>query len=55
MVEQLAVSKELAKEAKVTNFMLRKQATAQFKYTSSQATQYRDPGFKKALIQVSST
>jgi hypothetical protein len=44
-------AKELAKEAKVTNFLLRKQATAQFKYTSSQATQYRVPGFKNTLIQ----
>lgn len=44
---------ELVREAKVTNIYLRKQATAQFKYTTSQATQYRDPDFKKALIGVS--
>jgi hypothetical protein len=42
----------VAKELRVTNTYLRNGATSQFKYTSSQATQHRDPTFKSTLIQV---
>ena len=42
----------VAKELRVTNTYLRNGATSQFKYTSSQATQHRDPTFKSTLIKV---
>jgi hypothetical protein len=42
----------VAKELRVTNTYLRNGATTQFKYTSSQATQHRDPTFKSTLIKV---
>jgi len=38
-------------ELRVTNTYLRNSACLQFKYTSSQATQHRDPNFKQALIE----
>jgi hypothetical protein len=41
-------------ELRVTNTYLRNSACLQFKYTSSQATQHRDPNFKQALIEVRS-
>ena len=41
-------------ELRVTNTYLRNSACSQFKYTSSQATQHRDPNFKQALIEVRS-
>jgi hypothetical protein len=41
-------------ELRVTNTYLRNSACWQFKYTSSQATQHRDPNFKQALIEVRS-
>jgi len=49
--EMAKETKELAKQAYVTNLLLRNQAAAQFKYTTSQATQHREPGFKEALIE----
>ena len=42
-------------ELRVTNTYLRNSACWQFKYTSSQATQHRDPNFKQALIEVRSS
>jgi hypothetical protein len=42
------------RELRVTNTYLRNSACWQFKYTSSQATQHRDPNFKQALIEVRS-
>jgi hypothetical protein len=44
----------LVNELRVTNTYLRNSACWQFKYTSSQATQHRDPWFKQALIEVRS-
>lgn len=44
----------VAKELRVTNTYLRSGANSQYKYTSSQATQHRDPNFKSALIEVRS-
>jgi hypothetical protein len=41
-------------ELRVTNTYLRNSSCSQFKYTSSQATQHRDPNFKQALIEVRS-
>jgi hypothetical protein len=48
--QQDAVVSELRK----TNAYLRHSACWQFKYTSSEATQHRDPNFKQALIEVRS-
>ena len=45
---------EMVNELRVTNTYLRNSASMQFNYTSSQATQHRDPNFKRALIEVSS-
>jgi uncharacterized coiled-coil protein SlyX len=42
---------EMVGELRVTNTYLRNSACWQFKYTSSQATQHRDPNFKQALIE----
>jgi len=50
--EQLAANKEQLAVSKETNFLLRHQAKARFRYTTSQATQHRSPGFRKALIEV---
>lgn len=44
---------ELVRQQKVTNTYLRNSATLQYKYTTSQATQHRDPTFKQSLVQVS--
>ncbi len=45
---------EIVSELRTTNTYLRNSACWQFKYTSSQATQHRDPSFKQALIEVRS-
>lgn len=45
---------ELVRQQKVTNTYLRNSATLQYKYTTSQATQHRDPTFKQSLVQVRS-
>lgn len=42
----------VARELRVTNMYLRHGANSQYKYTSSQATQHRDPTFKSTLIKV---
>jgi hypothetical protein len=49
--EHVAVSKE---SAKAMNLLLRSQYSCRFRYTSSQATQFRDPNFRATLIAVSS-
>ena len=43
---------EIVRQQKVTNTYLRNSASNQYRYTSSQATQHRDPTFKQALVEV---
>jgi hypothetical protein len=54
LLEMVRQQNAFISELRVTNTYLRNSACWQFKYTSSQATQHRDPNFKQALIVVRS-